>query len=67
MYAPLNTCELYYVDGIEVNVCQYTLLTAICTHAKDMEADLKKMVQAQSNFLKGFKTTNEYNILLYLV
>ncbi len=63
MYAPLNNVS-FTVDGIEVTMAVYSPNNV--HSAKDMEADLKKMVQAQSNFLKGFKTTNEYNILLYL-
>lgn len=63
MYAPLNNVS-FVIDGIEVNFAVYSPNNV--HHAKDMEADLKKMVQAQSNFLKGFKTTKEYNILLYL-
>ena len=63
MYAPLNNVT-FTVDGIEVTMAVYSPNNK--HSAKDMEADLKKMVQAQSNFLKGFKTTNEYNILLYL-
>lgn len=63
MYAPLNTVS-FTVNGIEVNFAVYSPNNV--HQAKDMEADLKKMVQAQTNFLKGFKTTNEYNILLYL-
>ena len=63
MYAPLNNVS-FTVDGIEVTLAVYSPNNKHA--AKDMEADLKKMVQAQSNFLKGFKTTSEYNILLYL-
>lgn len=63
MYAPLNNVS-FNVDGIEVTLAVYSPNNK--HSAKDMEADLKKMVQAQSNFLEGFKTTNEYNILLYL-
>lgn len=63
MYAPLNNVS-FTVDGIVVTLAVYSPNNV--HSAKDMEADLKKMVQAQSNFLKGFKTTNEYNILLYL-
>ena len=63
MYAPLNNVS-FNVDGIEVTLAVYSPNNK--HSAKDMEADLKKMVQAQSNFLEGFKTNNEYNILLYL-
>lgn len=63
MYAPLNNVS-FNIDGIDVTLAVYSPNNV--HSAKDMEADLKKMVQAQSNFLKGFKTTNEYNILLYL-
>ena len=54
MYAPLNTVS-FVVDGIEVNLAVYSPNNKHA--AKDMEADLKKMVQAQTNFLKGFETT----------
>mgnify|MGYP005988303675 CR=1 FL=1 len=63
MYAPLNTVS-FTINGIEVNFAVYS--PNGIHSAKDMEADLKKMVEAQTNFLKGFTTTNEYNILLYL-
>lgn len=63
MYAPLNNVS-FTVGGIEVNLAVYSPNNV--HSAKDLEADLKKMVQAQTNFLEGFKTTNEYNILLYL-
>lgn len=63
MYAPLNNVS-FTVNGIEVNFAVYSPNNL--HQAKDMEADLKKMVEAQTNFLEGFKTTNEYNILLYL-
>jgi predicted metalloprotease with PDZ domain len=63
MYAPLNNVS-FTVNGIEVNFAVYSPNGK--HSAKDMEADLKKMVLAQTNFLEGFKTTNEYNILLYL-
>jgi len=63
MYAPLNNVS-FTVNGINVN---FTVYSPNNVHsAKDMEADLKKMVLAQTNFLEGFVTTNEYNILLYL-
>ena len=61
MYAPLNNVS-FTVNGIEVNFAVYSPNNL--HQAKDMEADLKKMVQAQTNFLEGFKTTNEYNILI---
>jgi predicted metalloprotease with PDZ domain len=63
MYAPLNSVS-FTIDGIEVTLAVYSPNNVHT--AKDMEDALKTMVQAQSNFLKGFKTTNEYNILLYL-
>jgi predicted metalloprotease with PDZ domain len=63
MNTPLNSVS-FLVNRIEVN---FTVYSPNNLHkAKDMEADLKKMVQAQTNFSEGFKTTNEYNILLYL-
>ena len=51
MYAPLNSIS-FNVDGIDVTLAVYS--PNGIHSAKDMEADLKKMVQAQSNFLKGF-------------
>ena len=63
MYAPLNTVN-FTVGGVEVSLAVYSPNNV--HSAKDMEADLKKMVVAQTNFLEGFKTTNEYNILVYL-
>jgi predicted metalloprotease with PDZ domain len=63
MYAPLNSVS-FTMNGVDVTLAVYSPNNVHA--AKDMEEDLKKMVQAQTNFLKGFKTTNEYNILLYL-
>ncbi|MFK8058633.1 MAG: peptidase M61 [Polaribacter sp.] len=63
MYAPLNTVN-FTVNGVEVSLAVYSPNNK--HSAKDMEADLKKMVKAQTNFLKGFSTTKEYNILVYL-
>ncbi|UAM96862.1 peptidase M61 [Polaribacter litorisediminis] len=63
MYAPLNTVN-FTVGGVNVSLAVYSPNNVHA--ASDMEEDLKKMVLAQTNFLEGFKTTNEYNILLYL-
>lgn len=63
MYAPLNTVN-FTVNGVAVSLAVYS--PNKIHNAKDMEADLKKMVEAQTNFLEGFSTTNEYNILVYL-
>lgn len=63
MYAPLNTVN-FKVNGVEVSLAVYSPNKKHA--AKDMEEDLKKMVKAQTNFLEGFSTTNEYNILVYL-
>lgn len=63
MYAPLNNVS-FTVGGIDVTMAVYS--PSNLHSAKDMEESLKKMVQAQTNFLKGFETTNEYNILVYL-
>jgi predicted metalloprotease with PDZ domain len=63
MYAPLNTVN-FTVNGVEVSLALYSPNNVHA--AKDLEEDLKKMVEAQTNFLEGFKTTNEYNILVYL-
>jgi predicted metalloprotease with PDZ domain len=63
MYAPLNTVN-FTVGGVNVSLAVYSPNNVHA--ASDMEEDLKKMVLAQTNFLEGFKTTNEYNILVYL-
>ena len=63
MYAPLNTVN-FTMNGVDVSLAVYSPNNI--HSAKDMEADLKKMVEAQTNFLEGFATTNEYNILVYL-
>ncbi|WP_397445523.1 peptidase M61 [Polaribacter sp. R77954] len=63
MYAPLNTVN-FTVNGVDVSMAVYSPNNV--HNAKDMEADLKKMVEAQTNFLEGFSTTDEYNILVYL-
>ncbi|WP_439130282.1 M61 family metallopeptidase [Polaribacter sp.] len=63
MYAPLNTIT-FTVNGVEVSLAVYSPNNVHA--AKDLEDALKKMVEAQTNFLEGFKTTNEYNILVYL-
>jgi predicted metalloprotease with PDZ domain len=63
MYAPLNNVN-FTVNGIEVN---FAVDSPNNLHkAKDTEADLKKMVLAQTNFLEGFKTSTEYTVLSYL-
>lgn len=63
MYAPLNTVN-FTMNGVDVSLAVYS--PNKIHNAKDLEADLKKMVEAQTNFLEGFSTTNEYNILVYL-
>lgn len=63
MYASLNTVN-FTVNGVAVSMAVYSPNNV--HKAEDMEADLKKMVEAQTNFLEGFSTTNEYNILVYL-
>lgn len=63
MYAPLNTVN-FTMNGVDVSLAVYS--PNKIHNAKDLEADLKKMVKAQTNFLEGFSTTNEYNILVYL-
>lgn len=63
MYAPLNTLN-FTVNGVAVSMAVYSPNNV--HKAIDMEVDLKKMVEAQTNFLEGFSTTNEYNILVYL-
>jgi len=63
MYAPDNSVS-FNVNGVDVTMAVYS---PNGTHkATDMEEALKTMVLAQTNFLEGFETTNEYNILLYL-
>lgn len=63
MYAPMNSVS-FNVNGVDVTMAVYSPNNV--HSAKDMEEALKTMVQAQTNFLEGFETTNEYNILLYL-
>ena len=63
MYAPANTIS-FNVDGIDVSLVIYSPNGV--HKAEDFKAPLQKMMQAQSNFLKGFDTTKEYNILVYL-
>ncbi|MBL4606188.1 MAG: peptidase M61 [Flavobacteriaceae bacterium] len=63
MYAPLNSVS-FTMNGVDVTLAVYSPNNV--HSATDMEEALKTMVRAQTNFLKGFKTTNEYNILLYL-
>lgn len=63
MYAPLNNVS-FNMNGVDVTLAVYSPNNV--HSAKDMEEALKTMVRAQTNFLEGFKTTNEYNILLYL-
>ncbi|MFT4576473.1 MAG: putative metalloprotease with PDZ domain [Polaribacter sp.] len=63
MYAPLNNVN-FTVNGIDVNLAIYSPNN---THkAEDLKDALKTMMTAQTNFLKGFETTNEYNVLVYL-
>tara|TARA_R110000787_G_scaffold12665_4_gene40702 strand:- start:12177 stop:14036 length:1860 start_codon:yes stop_codon:yes gene_type:complete len=63
MYAPLNNVS-FTVGGIDVSLAIYSPNNVHA--AKDIEEALKTMMQAQTNFLKGFKTTKEYNVLVYL-
>lgn len=63
MYAPDNSIS-FNMNGVDVTLAVYS--PNGIHKATDMEEDLKKMVQAQTNFLEGFQTTDEYNILLYL-
>lgn len=63
MYAPLNNVN-FTVGGIDVTMAIYSPNNV--HSAKDIEEALKTMMQAQTNFLEGFKTTNEYNVLVYL-
>lgn len=63
MYAPLNNVS-FTVNGIDVTLSVYSPNNVHA--AKDVEEALKTMVEAQTNFLEGFKTTSEYNILVYL-
>ena len=63
MYATPNSIS-FDVDGISVSLAMYSPNAK--HNASDFEEPLKKMMQAQSNFLKNFKTTKEYNILVYL-
>ena len=63
MYAPDNSIS-FTMNGVEVTLAVYS--PNGIHKATDMEEDLKTMVEAQTNFLEGFETTDEYNILLYL-
>jgi predicted metalloprotease with PDZ domain len=63
MYAPLNNVN-FTVNGIDVNLAIYSPNNK--HKAADLEEALKTMMTAQTNFLKGFETTNEYNVLVYL-
>ncbi|MDO6745058.1 peptidase M61 [Tenacibaculum soleae] len=63
MYAPLNNVN-FTVNGIDVNLAVYSPNNK--HKATDLEEALKTMMTAQTNFLKGFETTNEYNVLVYL-
>lgn len=63
MYSAVNTVN-FNVDGIDVSLAVYSPNNIHA--AADFKEPLQKMMQAQSNFLKGFETTKEYNILVYL-
>lgn len=63
MYSEPNSIS-FTVNGIEVNCAVYS--PNKIHSALDIKDDLYTMMKAQSNFLKGFKTTKEYNILVYL-
>lgn len=63
MYSPANSIS-FNLDGIDVSLVIYS--PNGIHKAEDFRAPLQKMMQAQSNFLKGFDTTKEYNILVYL-
>ena len=63
MYAPLNNVN-FTVGGIDVSLAIYSPNNVHA--AKDIEEALKTMMQAQTNFLKDFNTTKEYNVLVYL-
>ena len=63
MYAPLNNVN-FTVGGIDVTLAIYSPNNV--HSAKDIEEALKTMMKAQTNFLEGFKTTDEYNIMVYL-
>ena len=63
MYAPLNNVN-FTVNGIDVNLAIYSPNNK--HKAEDLKEALLTMMTAQTNFLKGFETTNEYNVLVYL-
>jgi len=63
MYAPLNNVN-FTVGGIDVSLAIYSPNNV--HSANDIEEALKTMMQAQTNFLKDFSTTKEYNVLVYL-
>ncbi len=63
MYAPLNNVN-FKVNGIDVNLAIYSPNGK--HKAEDLKEALLTMMTAQTNFLEGFETTNEYNVLVYL-
>ena len=63
MYATLNNVN-FTVGGIDVSLAIYSPNNV--HSANDIEEALKTMMQAQTNFLKDFSTTKEYNVLVYL-
>ncbi len=63
MYSESNNAT-FNVSGIDVNLVIYSPNNI--HKASDLKDDLEKMMLAQTKFLEGFKTTDEYNILVYL-
>ena len=63
MYAPLNNIN-FCVNGIDVNLAIYSPNNK--HKAENLKEALLTMMTAQTNFLKGFESTNDYNVLVYL-
>jgi len=63
MYAKANNAA-FTVNGIDVTLAIYSPNGV--HKAADLKDDLEKMMLAQTRFLEGFDTTDEYNILVYL-
>lgn len=63
MYAPLNNIN-FCVNGIDVNLAIYSPNNK--HKAENLKEALLSMMTAQTNFLKGFESTNDYNVLVYL-
>ncbi|MBC7642355.1 MAG: peptidase M61 [Flavobacterium sp.] len=63
MYAKPNYTA-FDVNGIEILIAVYSPNNQIT--AENIAPDMKKVLMAQSNFLKNFNTTKKYSVLIYL-